>query len=674
MWAPSPIKKLKLVLPNAPKLCYTIRMGIVYDNLTPLAPPPDGAKVPVVPVVPAVPSPVVSDASSVVTDPVSYGRVRVSTQSTSPSPMTVTSVNGQRGDVVVHVPERTSELVNDGQDGTRPYLTRHQSLEHLATKQELASKADQAALDSAVASLSAADESLSDRLDAVEETLPEKADLDSSGTVPVSQLPSEATRVPTATEVLQAQADANGGLDAARPEVTVDVPGRGTSLRLRNAASDTVVVLDTSESGTLATREWTSAAFSRVAHTPRWPFHVVSASSPSLWVRTTSFPVVYRTSDWPEDLQIPGGRFCVLGTSGGLVTLADAEDPLRVLASFDSGSGELVSLGDGVVSLSFRDGVVSLVPLDDVPVVPYCVNLWTPSRGGRVSFELGPEVGSNERVDAYAAGVDLRRGALYSREGLLFHCRSDVPAALNLSWASVSPHMDYMARELLLVADCRERTDRVLVDWPAEVRWWDGPGAPTAPRPESVNVYRCTETMPGLWTVHLVSSPGQEELEAEEPGASTPQGSGARLSSVRPQATSSDGSVSEASGHSMMLDYAKAVVDDSEGWSSDPTYVPAKGEIVVYSDGGGEGVPAVKIGTGNAAVGDLAFLGADLSARIIAAVQTCSADLARHAADDDLHLREGEREYWNDKVTVDSSVDGEVLVVTKDNLLAGGLT
>ena len=36
--------------------------------------------------------------------------------------------------------------------------------------------------------------------------------------------------------------------------------------------------------------------------------------------------------------------------------------------------------------------------------------------------------------------------------------------------------------------------------------------------------------------------------------------------------------------------------------------MPKKGEIIVYSDGGGTGIPKIKVGDGNTVVGSLKFL------------------------------------------------------------------
>ena len=98
-----------------------------------------------------------------------------------------------------------------------------------------------------------------------------------------------------------------------------------------------------------------------------------------------------------------------------------------------------------------------------------------------------------------------------------------------------------------------------------------------------------------------------------------------------------------------------------EYWNNNPLIVPAKGELIVYTDYsskevGGETVyiPRMKIGDGQVVVCDLPFVGDDLELMIQA-----------HILDDDLHLRYGERQFWNNKVTtLLDSIDNENLIFT----------
>lgn len=52
-------------------------------------------------------------------------------------------------------------------------------------------------------------------------------------------------------------------------------------------------------------------------------------------------------------------------------------------------------------------------------------------------------------------------------------------------------------------------------------------------------------------------------------------------------------------------------IDTTENWGKAVNFVPKKGEIIVYSDGGGIGVPKMKIGDGTTKVGSLKFIESD---------------------------------------------------------------
>lgn len=86
-----------------------------------------------------------------------------------------------------------------------------------------------------------------------------------------------------------------------------------------------------------------------------------------------------------------------------------------------------------------------------------------------------------------------------------------------------------------------------------------------------------------------------------------------------------------------------------EYWDSRLGYIPAEGTIIVYDnyktiikDGETVLVPAIKVGTGNGYVQDLAFVG-EAEAR----------DIEMHIADTAMHVTDEEREYWNNKISVD---------------------
>lgn len=54
-------------------------------------------------------------------------------------------------------------------------------------------------------------------------------------------------------------------------------------------------------------------------------------------------------------------------------------------------------------------------------------------------------------------------------------------------------------------------------------------------------------------------------------------------------------------------------IDTAANWAKATNFVPKKGEIIVYSDGGGVGVPKIKVGDGTTVVGSLKFIESDKS-------------------------------------------------------------
>ena len=93
--------------------------------------------------------------------------------------------------------------------------------------------------------------------------------------------------------------------------------------------------------------------------------------------------------------------------------------------------------------------------------------------------------------------------------------------------------------------------------------------------------------------------------------------------------------------------------DTTENWNSILGFIPLPGEIIIYDDyktvtyeeGGTtvtKNVPGIKIGTGNAYVQDLPFIGEDLTSRIFA-----------HIDDQNIHVSGSEKEYWNNKIDID---------------------
>ena len=98
-----------------------------------------------------------------------------------------------------------------------------------------------------------------------------------------------------------------------------------------------------------------------------------------------------------------------------------------------------------------------------------------------------------------------------------------------------------------------------------------------------------------------------------------------------------------------------------EYWNNNPLIVPEKGELIVYTDysskivdGQTVYIPRMKIGDGSVVVVDLPYVGDDIELMIQA-----------HILDNDLHLRHGERQFWNNKVTtLLDTIDNENLIFT----------
>ena len=86
-------------------------------------------------------------------------------------------------------------------------------------------------------------------------------------------------------------------------------------------------------------------------------------------------------------------------------------------------------------------------------------------------------------------------------------------------------------------------------------------------------------------------------------------------------------------------------------WDGRTGYIPPKDTIIVYTDKAtidGKSVPGVKIGSGNGYVQDLAFVGDDLAAALLA-----------HAGNTTIHITAAERTAWDHKIDIDETL-GEV--------------
>lgn len=99
-------------------------------------------------------------------------------------------------------------------------------------------------------------------------------------------------------------------------------------------------------------------------------------------------------------------------------------------------------------------------------------------------------------------------------------------------------------------------------------------------------------------------------------------------------------------------------------WNSCRGYAPNRGQIIVYSDyktiwkdGKEIKVPGIKVGSGNAYIQDLAFVGEDIAR-----------DLLQHINNRSIHVIPEERAFWNSKLNVTDTqeVVGEALVFNRN--------
>lgn len=109
---------------------------------------------------------------------------------------------------------------------------------------------------------------------------------------------------------------------------------------------------------------------------------------------------------------------------------------------------------------------------------------------------------------------------------------------------------------------------------------------------------------------------------------------------------------------------AKAQAKTTAQWNASVGYVPEAGEIIVYTDyqtvdEGGQikVVPGLKIGSGNAYVQDLAFVG-----------ERDSEILFAHIHDAILHTSVAEKAFWDNKLNVTDTqeVVGETLIFNRN--------
>lgn len=95
--------------------------------------------------------------------------------------------------------------------------------------------------------------------------------------------------------------------------------------------------------------------------------------------------------------------------------------------------------------------------------------------------------------------------------------------------------------------------------------------------------------------------------------------------------------------------------DTTANWNAAIGFIPMQGEIIIYTDyqtkvidGESVNIPGIKVGSGNAYVQDLAFVG-ELEREII----------LEHTHDEGIHVTSAEKLIWSNKLNVDD--DNEVV-------------
>lgn len=96
--------------------------------------------------------------------------------------------------------------------------------------------------------------------------------------------------------------------------------------------------------------------------------------------------------------------------------------------------------------------------------------------------------------------------------------------------------------------------------------------------------------------------------------------------------------------------------DTVEGWASDLSYIPAEGEIIIYTNYSvvdGVNIPAIKVGDGLAYAADLPFVSDGVRD-----------ELLEHINNSNIHITEEERLFWNNKVRCFMDDDDTVVFTT----------
>ena len=104
---------------------------------------------------------------------------------------------------------------------------------------------------------------------------------------------------------------------------------------------------------------------------------------------------------------------------------------------------------------------------------------------------------------------------------------------------------------------------------------------------------------------------------------------------------------------------AKESINTKEYWDSNLSYIPAYGEIVIYTDRtvvDNLPYPGIKIGDGDAYLVDLPFLGDEQHAQLASLINN-------HINNTDIHVTAAEKTFWNNKLNCD--VDNGNLIFSR---------
>lgn len=103
--------------------------------------------------------------------------------------------------------------------------------------------------------------------------------------------------------------------------------------------------------------------------------------------------------------------------------------------------------------------------------------------------------------------------------------------------------------------------------------------------------------------------------------------------------------------------------DTTQAWDSQLSFVPEKGELIVYIDRhtlqDGTAVPGFKIGDGKAYLIDLPYVD-DY------ALEKFLSELEIHTRNTEIHITQAERELWNNKINCVVDTQSETLVINRD--------